>query len=89
MKVKSGAVLCMRLRRFSVGLRGSERAVCTPLMERPTPFELFSVFFTPHLLNQLAGFTNKKANKWWRDPSKKKHEHIRKWEDTDASEVGA
>ena len=58
-------------------------------MDDPTPFELFSIFFTPHLLDRLAYFTNKKADKWWRDPIKKKFEHTRKWEETDASEVGA
>ena len=55
----------------------------------PTPFELFGAFFPPHLLHQLAVFTNKKADRWWRDPTKKKTEHTRKWEDTDALEIGA
>ena len=55
----------------------------------PTPYELFSVFFTPHLLSRLAYFTNKKAHKWWRDPARNKSEQPRRWEETDASEVGA
>ena len=58
-------------------------------MDDPTLYNLFSVFFTPHLLDRLAYFTNKKAHKWWRDPTQEKWEHTRKWEETDASEVGA
>ena len=58
-------------------------------IDDPTPFELFSIFFTPHLLSRLAYFTNKKAHKWWRDPTQEKLEHTRKWEETDAAEIGA
>ena len=54
-----------------------------------TPLDLFSIFFPPHLLYQIAGFTNRKAEKWWKDPIKEKSRHTRKWEDTDTVEIGA
>ena len=57
--------------------------------EDPTPYELFSIFITPYMLNQVALFTNIKADRWWRDPSKKKTKGTRPWEDTDGAEIGA
>ena len=45
--------------------------------EDPTPHKLFSIFITPHMLDQVALFTNIKADRWWRDPSKPKKEHTR------------
>ena len=57
--------------------------------EDPTPYELFSIFITPHMLDQVALFTNIKADRWWRDPSKPKKKHTRPWEDTDGAEIGA
>ena len=32
--------------------------------EDPTPYELFSIFITPHILDQVALFTNIKADRW-------------------------
>ena len=57
--------------------------------ETPTPLDLFSIFFPTHLLYQIAGFTNKKAKKWWNDPTQETSTHTRQWEDTNAAEIGA
>ena len=56
--------------------------------ETPTPLDLFSIFFPAHLLYQIAEFTNKKVKKWWNDPTQEKSTYTRKWEDTDAAEIG-
>ena len=57
--------------------------------ETPIPLDLFSIFFPTHLLEKLARFTNKKVEKWWRDPTIEKKKHTRPWEETDTAEMGA
>ena len=55
--------------------------------ETPTPLDLFSIFFPTHLLEQLA--PNRKAEKWWNDPTQEKSSYTRPWEETDTAEMGA
>lgn len=55
----------------------------------PSPYQLFSIFITPQMLELIATFTNIKADRWWRDPTKKKSHSTRPWEDTDGAEIGA
>ena len=57
--------------------------------ETPTPLDLFSIFFPTYLLERLARFTNKKAEKQWKDPTIEKKKNTRPQEETDTAEIGA
>ncbi|MCJ1459579.1 hypothetical protein MMC28_009958 [Mycoblastus sanguinarius] len=54
----------------------------------PTPYELFSIFITPELLDRVALYTNIKVDKWFKDPTKKKFLYERPWEDITGLIVG-
>ena len=71
-----------------IPIESREPAIELP-WEDPTPYDLFSIFITPYMLDRVALFTNAKAEQWWRDPSKKKQTHTRPWETTDGPEIGA